>query len=54
MSEDEHPRVARSDDDEVEAHGRLAQNVEPDDEEDEVEAHASRVAAPKVDAPKLD
>ena len=54
MSEDE-GRVAAAKLDEVEAHGRIAQNEEPKDEaeEDEVEAHG-RVAAPKLDAPKLD
>lgn len=58
MSEDE-GRVAgaRLDEDEVEAHGRIAQNIEPTDEaedDDDVEAHSSRVDAPKLDAPKLD
>lgn len=56
MSEDEgRVAAARLDEDEVEAHGRIAQNEEPKDEaeEDEVEAHG-RVAAPKLDAPKLD
>lgn len=54
MSEDE-GRVAQSrlDEDEVEAHGRIAQNVEPEEEDDEVEAHG-RVDSPRVDAPKLD
>lgn len=57
MSEDESRRISRTDEDEVEAHGRLAQNVEPGDEadeENEVEAHTSRVSAPRVDAPRLD
>jgi hypothetical protein len=57
MSEDESRRVSRNDEDEVEAHGRVAQNVEPGDEadeDDEVEAHSRRVASPRIDAPKLD
>jgi hypothetical protein len=56
MSEDE-GRVAAARLDEVEAHGRIAQNIEPKDEaeeKDDVEAHSSRVDAPKLDAPKLD
>lgn len=49
MSEDERRVAARLD--EVEAHGRIAQNEEPKDEaeEDEVEAHSARVDAPKLD-----
>lgn len=57
MSEDESRRVARSDEDEVEAHSRIAQNVEPTDEADEeseVEAHSRRVASPRVDSPRVD
>ncbi|HKT44901.1 MAG TPA: hypothetical protein VJQ85_08865 [Gaiellaceae bacterium] len=49
--------MARSDEDEVEAHSRIAQNVEPTDEADEeseVEAHSRRVASPRVDSPRVD
>lgn len=55
MSEDEGRVSARLD--EVEAHGRLAENVEPTDEaeEDEVEAHSGRrLDQPRLDQPRVD